>query len=143
VQNTVKDNPGLFAFIPLEQSFQLAPSQKFQTVVILDADCISVCEALPAIFKGQKTVLVGDSKAPLLKHLPLDGYPEDKTPHTQAFQESILTMSLRQGIPTRELWFSTTYAHSSMIDFANCKIYGGDIRQLPQPSREKVSKRSK
>ncbi len=138
VQNTVKDNPGLFAFIPLEQSFHLPPSKKFQNLVILDADSISVCEALPAIFKAQKTVLVGDSKAPLLKHLPMDGYPEDKTPHTQAFQESILTMSLRQGIPTRELWFSTTYAHSSIIDFANYKIYGGNICQLPQPSRENL-----
>ena len=138
VHKTVKDNPDIFTFVSLEQSFYLPASKKFETLVILDADCITVCEALPAIFKAQKTILVGDSKAPLLSYQPLDGYSEDLTAHTQAFQESILTMSLRQGIPTRELWFSTTYAHSSMIDFANYKIYGGDIRQLPQPSREAI-----
>ena len=142
VHKTVKDNPGIFAFVPLEQSFYLPASKKFETLVILDADCITVCEALPAIFKADKTVLVGDSKAPLLTHLPLDGFAEDLTPHTQAFQESILTMSLRQGIPTRELWFSTTYANSSMVDFANYKIYGGGIRQLPSPSRENVKNQS-
>ena len=138
VHNTVKENPDIFAFLPLEQSFYLPASRNFQTLVVLDADCITVCEALPAIFKAQKTVLVGDPKAPVLSYQPLDGFAEDKTPHTQAFQESILTLSLRQGIPTRELWFSTTYANSSMVDFANYKIYGGGIRQLPTPSRETI-----
>ena len=142
VHGIIKDNPELFAFIPLEQCFYLPPSRNFDTLVLLDADCISVVEALPAIFKVQKVVLIGDSKTPLLEHLPLDGFPEDLTPHTQAFQESILTMSLRRGIPTRELWFSSTYAHSSMIDFANYKIYGGGISQLPPPSREKVKNQS-
>ena len=142
VHDTVKNNPGIFEFVPLEKSYYLASSKNFQTLVILDADCITVSEALPAIFKAEKTVLVGDPKAPLLEHLPLDGFSEDLTPHTQAFQESILTMSLRQGIPTRELWFSTTYAHSSMVDFANYKIYGGGISQLPSPSRETVKNQS-
>lgn len=137
VHNVIKESPDTFTCIPLEESFLLPASQKFQMVVILDADSISVVEAMPAIFKAQKMVLVGDSKAPSLEHLPLDGFAEDMTPHTLPFQESVLTMSLRQGIPTRELWFSTTYAHPALIDFANCKIYGGGIRQLPMPNREK------
>ncbi len=142
VHKIVKDNPDIFAFVSLEQCYYLPASKKFNTLVLLDADCISVCEALPAIFKAQKTVLVGDPKAPQLIHLPLDGFAEDQTPRAQALQESILTMSLRQGISTRELWFSTTYAHSSIIDFANYKIYGGGIRQLPQPSRESIKNQS-
>jgi hypothetical protein len=138
VHDTVKENPDYFTCVPLEQSFYLDSAKTFDLVIFLDADCITAVQALPAIFKTKKTVLIGDPHAPLLEYLPLDGYSEDLTPHTGVFQESILTMGLRQGIPTRELWFSSTYTHPSLIDFANCKIYGGGIHQLPQPSREGI-----
>ena len=136
IHDIVKNKPENFACISLEQSYNLAPTQKFDILLILDADCTTTVQSLPAVFRAEKTILIGDPHAPVLEHLPLDGYTEDLTPHTVAFQESILTMSLRQGIPTRELWFSSTYSSPSLVDFANCKIYGGGIHQLPQPSRE-------
>ena len=142
VHEIVKSHPENFAFVSLEQSYNLEQAQTFDILVLLDADCISAAQALPAIFKAKKTILVGDPHAPLLEYLPLDGFVQDETPHTSLFQESILTMSLRQGIPTRELWFSTTYSHPSLIDFANSKIYGGGIHQLPLPNRENVKNQS-
>ena len=136
VQSAIKENPEVFTLVSLDQSYTLSPKQKFDCVLILDADCISVAEAIPAIFKANKAILLGDSHVPALEHLPLDGFAEDATPHTQAFQEPVLTACLRQGIPTRELWFSTTYFHPSLVDFANNKIYNNGIRQLPLPQRE-------
>lgn len=132
----MEQDPELLRFVALDETFSLG-KEHFDVVILLDADCISVAEALPAICAAQKIILVGDPHMPAIEHQLLDAYSSALTKQSAFFQGNILAAALRQGIPTRELWFSSNYADSSLINFANAKIYGHGIKQLPKPSREK------
>jgi hypothetical protein len=114
----------------------LACEKKFDTIVLLDADCISVAESIPLSLMASKVVLIGNPHSPAIEPQPFDAYLDTEPVHTAFFQESIMTASLRRGIPTRELWFSDSYSDVSLVEFANERIYNHGIRQLPIPTRD-------
>lgn len=114
----------------------LVCEKKFDTIVLLDAGSISVAESIPLALKANKVILIGNPHAPALEPLPFDAYLDIDPVHTAFFQESIMTASLRRGIPTRELWFSDSYSDPSLVEFANEHIYNHGIRQLPPPVRD-------
>lgn len=94
----------------------------FDIVVFLDAECIPPAEALPAILRAKKTVLIGDSAlppyaAPIPSHL-----------------SSILAFALYKGAPNGFLSLDTKHAHPALLEFANEEIYDGRIKALPLPS---------
>lgn len=134
-QTTVENDSSLLTVVHLNDTYQLG-HKHFDLAIILDADSISAVEALPTLIAADRVVLMGDPQNPALEHLPFDAYQETASNHTAMFHESILASSLRRGIPTRELWFSSNYANSALVDFANRKIYNRGIKQLPLPNRE-------
>lgn len=135
LHDSLEQDPSLLTTQSLNQFLASSRSCTYDIAIVMDADCISVVEALPIILCANKVILIGDAHGPNLEHLPFDAYQENDPPHTAVFQESILTASLRQGIPTRELWFSTQYADTSLIGFANSRIYNHGIKQLPAPHK--------
>ena len=74
---------------------------------------------------------------PTLEPQPFDAYMNILPRQSAFFIESILASALRKGIPTRELWFTTSYNDISLVNFANAKIYNYGIKQLPMPNRKK------
>ena len=131
---------GKFAIMSVEEAFTLDKEQTFDLAILLDADCISVAEAMPLAMQAKKTILVGNPHVPVIDQLPYDAYLDTTPPHTTFFMENIMTAALRRGIPTRELWFSDTYSDPSLYAFANERIYNGGIKQFPLPIRNNASK---
>ncbi|MCF0225666.1 MAG: DUF4011 domain-containing protein [Fibrobacter sp.] len=136
LHDSVKADPGKLTVQHLNEALCAPQSQTYDIALILDADCISVVEAIPVILSAKKSIFVGDPHNPNLEQLPLDAFNEKPQPHTPLFIENILATALRQGVPTREIWLSRHYVDSSIISFANEKIYNYGIKQLPPPHRD-------
>lgn len=139
LHNAVQENPDKLTAVNLSESLALPEGNHYDLAIILDADCISVVEAMPTVLSCDKVIFIGDPHAPTLEALPYDAFQEQAVSHTPLFNDSILSAVLRQGVPTRELWFSTQYSDATLIQFANQRIYNNDIKQLPVPSREKFN----
>ena len=60
-------------------------------VQLLDADAISMVEALPVLLAAPKTILIGDPHNPSHDYLPIDAFHEEAITRSAFFQESILT----------------------------------------------------
>lgn len=139
LHKTLQDDPSKLTAVSLSSTFTIAKDKHYDIAILLDADCISIVEAIPAILCSDKVILIGDPHAPTLEPQPFDAFQEPAISHTSFFHDSILSAALRQGIPTRELWFSSQYADASLISFANQKVYNHSIKQLPVPNREKFN----
>lgn len=136
LHQAVEKNPDALTHLTLSDTFRISEKTTFDIALILDADSISIAEAIPTILAAGKTILVGDPHNPALEFQPLDAFQDQPFPHSPFFQESILTAALRQGIPTRELWFSSLYGDAALVSFANSHIYNHGIKQFPTPSSE-------
>lgn len=136
VHDIVEKNPDMLQIAALDETYSLA-DKHFDIAVVLDADCITVAESFSTIFSANKIILIGDPHMPSIEAQPFDAFRNILPRQSSFFQESIMTASLRKGIPTRELWFSNTYIDLSLTRFANAKIYNHGIKQLPMPKREK------
>lgn len=135
LHDTVKQNPDQLTICHINDSFRISENRQFDLCIFLDADSISVASALPNIYASERALFVGDPQNPAIERQIYDAYAPSGLNHTVLFQESILTAALRQGVPTRELWFSTQYADSALVAFANNRIYNHGIKQLPAPNR--------
>ena len=138
LHETVEMSPDTLLSMHLNDTYRLSNDQEqsYGLAVILDADGISIAEAIPTLLVAKKIILVGDPHTPQQEYQLLDAFQEQTMPRTPFFQESILTAALRQGIPTRELWFSTLYSDASLVSFANEHIYNHGIKQFPGPNSE-------
>ena len=134
LHTAVEENPERLTSVSLPDALRIPSQQSFDITIILDADAISTAETLPILLTTQRVILVGDPQNPVHEREPSDAFQEDSVPRSAFFQESILTAALRQGIPTRELWFSTLYSEPSIVSFANEHIYNHGIKQLPPPN---------
>lgn len=132
----LEESPEVLRFAALDETLDFE-GENFDVAIILDADCTSIAESLPTLCSAKKVILVGDPHMPSLEYQSQDAYSNIQPKQSAFFQGNILTASLRRGIPTRELWFSNNYADATLVNFANSKIYGYGIKQLPKPSREK------
>lgn len=128
---------GKLSILDIDEAFSLNKELQFDIVILLDADCISVAEAIPLALLAKKTILIGNPHAPVIEQHVSDAYLDIMPPHTTFFMENIMTAALRRGIPTRELWFSDFYANPTLFQFANTRIYNGGIKQFPLPFRSK------
>ena len=139
LHNAVDADPSVLMVVPLADALNIPEKQTFDISIILDADGISVAEALPVLLAAPKTILIGDPHNPSHEYLPIDAFHEEALTRSPFFQESILTAALRQGVPTRELWFSAQYSNPAIISFANERIYNQGIKQFP-PSNNDIFK---
>jgi len=130
---------GKLTIVDIDEAFSISRKQEFDIALLLDADCISVAEAVPLVLLAKKTVLLGNPHAPTIEQQADDAYLDVMPPHTAFFMENIMTAALRRGIPTRELWYSDIYSNPFLFQFANNRIYNGGIKQFPAPFRSKPS----
>ena len=136
LHNAVDADPSVLTVVQLVDALRIPEKQTFDISVILDADCISVAEALPILLAAPKTIVIGDPHNPSYEYLPIDAFHEESISRSPFFQESILTAALRQGAPTRELWFSSLYSDPAIISFANERLYNHGIKQLPPANND-------
>lgn len=129
---------GKLAILSIDEAFSLSKDRQFDTVILLDADCISVAEAIPLVLLAKKTILVGNPHVPTIEQHAYDAFLDVAPPHTTFFMENIMTATLRRGIPTRELWHSEFYTNPTLFQFANSHIYNGGIKQFPLPFKSKA-----
>lgn len=135
--NAIKTDPTLLTVTSLSETLDFNRDIHFDLAIILDADCITIAEALPILYSSDKVIFIGDAHMPALEQLKFDAYTNVLPRHTTFFQESIFVESLRRGIPTRELRFTDNYSDPAIVAYANDKIYSNNIKQFPRPSREK------
>lgn len=136
LHNAVEADSSVLTVVPLADALNISNKQTFDISIILDADAISMAEALPILFAAPKTILIGDPHTPSHDYLPIDAFHEESVTRSALFQESILTAALRQGAPTRELWFTTQFNNPAIVSFANERIYNHGIKQLPSPNND-------
>lgn len=127
---------GKLSVLSMNEAFTLDKSTQFDIAILLDADSISVAEAVPLAMMSKRTILVGNPHVPPIDISSSDAFLDIAPVHTSFFLENIMTAALRRGIPTRELWYSDTYTDTSLIQFANERIYGNGIKQIPVPNRD-------
>ena len=127
---------GKLSILNIDEAFTQGKDFQYDLVILLDADCISVAEAMPLVLQGKKTILIGNPHVPTLEEQSFDAFMDLTPPHTTFFLENIMTAALRRGIPTRELWFSDFYADPTLFQFANERIYSGGIKQFPLPLKK-------
>ena len=139
LHTAIEKNPERLTSVSLSDALRISNQQTFDIIIILDADAISMAEALPILLLTKKVIFVGDPHNPIHEREPSDAYQEDTVARSAFFQESILTAALRQGVPTRELWFSTLYSEPSIVSFANEHIYNHGIKQLPPPNNNRFN----
>ncbi|SHL03625.1 hypothetical protein SAMN05720487_10741 [Fibrobacter sp. UWT2] len=136
LHNAVDNDPSVLTEVSLADALRISDKQSFDITIILDADAISLAEATPILLAAPKTILVGDPHNPSHEYLPIDAFHEESVARNPFFQESILTAALRQGAPTRELWFSAQYSDPAIVSFANERIYNNGIKQLPPANND-------
>lgn len=135
LHDTIEQYPEKLTICHINDSFRVSENCSFDLCIMLDADSISMAAAIPSIYAAKRAIFVGNPQNPAIERQIYDAYTPTAISHTVFFQESILNAALRQGVPTRELWFSTQYADCSLVAFANNRIYNHGIKQLPVPSR--------
>lgn len=134
--DSLAQNENQLTTCTLNQFLSKTERDSYDIAVVLDADCISIAESLPIILCSNRVIFIGDAHSPSIEQLPFDAYQENPVSHTQFFQESILASTLRQGIPTRELWLSTVFSDMALVGFANSHFYNQGIKQLPPPRKD-------
>ena len=127
---------GKLSVMNVDEAFTQSKDFQYDVVLLLDADCISVAEAIPLILQGKKTILIGNPHVPAIEEHSYDAYLDVEPAHTTFFLENIMAAALRRGIPTRELWFSDFYSDPTLFRFANERIYNGGIKQFPLPQKK-------
>lgn len=136
LHNAVDADHSILTVVSLADALCIPDKQTFDITIILDADTISLAEAIPLLLAAPKTILVGNPHNPSYEYMPIDAFHEEAITRSAFFQESILTAALRHGAPTRELWFSTQYSDPAIVSFANDRIYKHGIKQLPTANNE-------
>ena len=122
---------------PLSIAQYLPPDRvSFDLVVFDEASQIPVWDAIGAIARGQRLVVVGDPK-----QLPPTNFfnrAEDEEADDEVEiggdMESILDECLSAGLPTQRLNWHYRSRHESLIAFSNRRYYGGSLVTFPSPA---------
>ena len=129
---TCEKNPGQFQSITLSQTYD-QDLDSFDVSLFLDADSMTIAEAMPGILKSKKVILMGNPCAPSLEALPMDACNMEVSSQSIFFKDNVLSAALRKGIPTRAIGFTVQYADPTLFSYANNKIYNNEISQYPSP----------
>ena len=126
----IEQNPDLLQTFTLSQSYE-QDFDSFDVVLILDADCMTIAEAMSCILESKKVILFGNPCAPALEMLPMDACNMEISSQSIFFKDNVLSAALRKGIPTRVIGYTEQYADSTLFNFANSRIYNNEIAQFP------------
>lgn len=129
----------VFMMSPLSIANYLEPeSAKFDLVVFDEASQVRPVDALGALFRAEKAVVVGDSK-----QLPPSSFfdrvvqsgddTEDEEESVTADIESILGLFASQGAPSRQLRWHYRSRHESLIAVSNQEFYDNNLVVFPSP----------
>ncbi len=124
-----------FLMSPLSVAQYLDPGlPPFDVVVFDEASQIPPWEAVGAIARGSRVIVVGDSK-----QLPPTSFfekteDEDEEAGTGEEElESILQECVASGVPSRRLRWHYRSRHESLIAFSNVHYYDGSLETFPSP----------
>lgn len=129
----------VFMMSPLSIATYLTPgSVKFDMVVFDEASQVRPVDALGALLRGKKAVVVGDDK-----QLPPtsffdraaggDDESEDEDEAVTAGIESVLSLFSARGAPSRRLRWHYRSRHESLIAVSNREFYNNDLVVFPSP----------
>lgn len=112
---------------------------RFDLVIMDEASQIRPEEALGALARGNKAVVVGDQMqlppTPFFQKLSVgDVTDEDEFEETK--QESILEAAAGRFHPSRRLKWHYRSEHPSLIAFSNHEFYGDQLTVFPSPNHE-------
>ena len=127
---TVEKNPDLLQSLALSQTYDQS-LESFDVALFLDADSMTIAEAMPGILKSKKVILFGNPCVPTLEALPLDACSMEVSTQSIFFKDNVLSAALRKGISTQVIGFTTQYADPSLFSFANRRIYNSEMAQFP------------
>lgn len=125
----VEKHPHLLQSVTLPQTYE-QNFGSFDVALFLDADCTTIAEAMPGIYNSKKAILFGNPCSPTLETLPLDACDMDLSQQSIFFKDNMLSASIRKGIPTRVIGYTSQYADSTLFSFANKNIYNNEIVQF-------------
>jgi very-short-patch-repair endonuclease len=114
---------------------QFLPSEQrlFDLVVFDEASQITVPDAIGAIARGRRSIIVGDPK-----QMPPTSFfergAEDEANEEAQDLESILDEALAARMPHYRLTGHYRSRHESLICFSNHAYYGGELVTYPSPS---------
>ncbi len=124
---------------PLSIAQYLAPAMRLFDLIIFDeASQIPVWDAIGAMARGKRVVVVGDPK-----QLPPTNFfnrSEDEEADDEVVQEadmeSILDECLGSNLPDLKLRWHYRSRHESLITFSNHRYYDGGLVTFPSPQSE-------
>ena len=124
---------------PLSIAQYLAPAMRLFDLIIFDeASQIPVWDAIGAMARGKRVVVVGDPK-----QLPPTNFfnrSEDEQADDEVVQEadmeSILDECLGSNLPELQLRWHYRSRHESLITFSNHRYYEGGLVTFPSPHSE-------
>ena len=135
VQETLENKKATFVQAPLSEISKNLPPQLglFDLVIFLDSETIPPSEALPAILRAKRTILVGDSFLPSGQFW-LDRVKPEKEHFILPHLENIMSFALHKGAGHALLSLNQDHQHQALVEFANQEIYDNKIKALPQTS---------
>lgn len=134
--NVIQDIKPVFMMSPLSVSTFLPPgSIEFDLVIFDEASQIKPVDALSPILRGNKTVVVGDSKQlPPTSFFDVDLELDNEDEQADAGDmESILGLFEGKGAPNRMLRWHYRSEHESLIAVSNYEFYNNDLVLFPSP----------
>jgi len=124
---------------PLSIAQYLAPGMKLFDLIIFDeASQIPVWDAIGAMARGKRVVVVGDPKQlpPTNFFNRSDDEQADDETAQEADMESVLDECLGSSLPNLQLRWHYRSRHESLITFSNHRYYDGGLVTFPSPSSE-------
>jgi len=121
---------------PLSIAQYLPPEREpFDLVVFDEASQIPVWDAIGAMARGKRVVVVGDPKQlpPTNFFNRAEDEDADDDVETGGDMESILNECLGAGLPSQRLNWHYRSRHESLIAFSNARYYGGELVTFPSP----------
>ncbi len=112
----LQENPNLVKFYSTKRLSHLSPCD---TLIILDAETISVSDFFFFALKAKKIIFIGDINLPTIE------------------QDPVLPYLLRLGAPYRTLTFAYGCKHPNILKFLSEHFYNNEIRYLAQPDSSK------
>ena len=135
----IQDLKPVFMMSPLSIANYLPPgSADFDLVVYDEASQVRPVDALGALLRAEKAVVVGDSKqlppTHFFEHVnQADDDADDEGSSETADIESILGLFSAKGAPSRDLRWHYRSRHESLIALSNREFYENNLVVFPSP----------
>ena len=107
-------------------------AEKFDLIVFDEASQMPTCEAVGAIARGKRVVIVGDPKQmPPTNFFSVNSVDEENIEIEDL--ESILDDCLALSMPSKHLLWHYRSKHESLISFSNTEYYDNKLLTFPSP----------